>query len=67
MSRKPKIAAGAVAASSAGAMGRASYTGKDIEAAMVDAIKTARAEGITDPAVIGKRMQAARKAVTRKA
>ena len=66
MSKKPKIVSGAVAASSAGAMGRAGYSGRDVEAAMVDAIKTARAEGITDPAVIGKRMQAARKAVTRK-
>ena len=64
MSKESKIAAGAVAAGGSGAMGAARYTGRDIEAAMSDAIKQAHAEGITDPAEVRARMQAARKAVT---
>jgi hypothetical protein len=67
MSKKPKIAAGAVAAGGSGAMGVASYTSVDIEAAMSGAITKAHADGVTDPVKVKDLMMAARKAVTRKA
>jgi uncharacterized protein YdgA (DUF945 family) len=63
MSKKPTIAAGAVAAGGAGAMGAAAYTSKDIEAAMSEAITKAHADGITDPTEVRALMQAARKRV----
>jgi hypothetical protein len=63
MSKKPTIAAGAVAAGGAGAMGVASYTSADIETAMSDAITKAHADGVTDPVEVRALMAEARKAV----
>ena len=64
MSRKTKIAAGAVAAGGSGAIDAAPrYTSRDIEAAMSAAITKAHADGITDPADVRVLMQAARRAV----
>ncbi len=59
-----KISAGAVASGGSGAMGAASYTGQDIEAAMSAAITAAHAEGITDPVKVRERMMAARLKIT---
>ncbi len=63
----PAISAGALASGGAGSMGAASYTGGDIEAAMVVAIKHAHAEGITDPVKVRALMMAARKDILKQA
>ena len=60
-----KISAGAVASGGSGAMGAASYTSKDIEAAMSAAIKKAHADGITDPVEVRALMMAARREITK--
>ncbi len=59
-----KIAAGAVASGGSGAMGVATYAGRDIEAAMSAVITKAHAEGITDPAEVRALMMAARRKIT---
>jgi len=55
MTRNPRIVAATGVAS-----GKRGPTAAKIEAAMADAIRQARAEGITDPAEIKKRMLDAR-------
>jgi uncharacterized protein YdgA (DUF945 family) len=63
MVAKPKTVTGVAAFSAAATMGGQTPLAKKIEAAMVEAIKQAQAEGITDQDEIRARMLAAREAV----